>query len=171
MTKECSLGCIGDRACLGTDRVPCNWRKISKRDLARTMRLLRNRSDQASWRHLPTCLSHGFWRKYCCYRVVISTEIRHAFEGKKSRDRSTCNVFFVFLYLYKTMNGCLSYSSELHILEHKLRVSNLKKEAISLYTHALIKISLLPRSKWVISLLLWPFLLHSLFFVLFDSIS
>ncbi|XP_029212559.1 cytosolic arginine sensor for mTORC1 subunit 1-like isoform X1 [Acropora muricata] len=45
------------------------------------------------------------------------------------------------------MNGCLSYSSELHILEHKLRVSNLKKEAISLYTHALIKISLLPRSK------------------------
>ncbi|XP_073257088.1 cytosolic arginine sensor for mTORC1 subunit 1-like isoform X3 [Porites lutea] len=45
------------------------------------------------------------------------------------------------------MNGILSHSSELHILEHKLRVSNLKKDAISLYTHALIKISLLPRSK------------------------
>lgn len=80
---DCSLGCIGDRACLWTDQVPCNWRKFSKRDLARTMRLLRNRSDQASWRHLPTCLSHGFWGKYCCYRAVISTEIRHVFERKE----------------------------------------------------------------------------------------
>ncbi|XP_058942744.2 cytosolic arginine sensor for mTORC1 subunit 1 isoform X2 [Pocillopora verrucosa] len=45
------------------------------------------------------------------------------------------------------MNGDLGHSSELHILEHKLRVSNIKKDAISLYTHALIKISLLPRSR------------------------
>ncbi|KAJ7387041.1 GATS protein-like 3 [Desmophyllum pertusum] len=45
------------------------------------------------------------------------------------------------------MNGSLGHSSELHILEHKLRVSNLKKDAISSYTHALIKISLLPRSR------------------------
>jgi len=45
------------------------------------------------------------------------------------------------------MNGSKSHSSELHILEHKLRVSNLKKDAIPLYTHALIKISLLPRSR------------------------
>ncbi|XP_078362830.1 cytosolic arginine sensor for mTORC1 subunit 1-like isoform X1 [Oculina patagonica] len=45
------------------------------------------------------------------------------------------------------MNGSLGHASELHILEHKLRVSNLKKDAIPLYTHALIKISLLPRSR------------------------
>jgi len=45
------------------------------------------------------------------------------------------------------MNGSKGHSSELHILEHKLRVSNLKKDAIPLYTHALIKISLLPRSR------------------------
>ena len=45
------------------------------------------------------------------------------------------------------MNGSKNHSSELHILEHKLRVSNLKKDAIPLYTHALIKISLLPRSR------------------------
>lgn len=60
---------------------------------------------------------------------------------------------FSVVFMGKTMNGCLGHSStstdssELHILEHKLRVSNLKKKAISLYTHALIKISLLPQSK------------------------
>ena len=62
------------------------------------------------------------------------------------------------------MNGILSHSSELHILEHKLRVSNLKKDAISLYTHALIKISLLPRSKYV-----WAFCGFIIFFEAYFS--
>lgn len=61
------------------------------------------------------------------------------------------------------MNGILSHSSELHILEHKLRVSNLKKDAISLYTHALIKISLLPRSKYVWGVLWLYYFFVSLF--------
>lgn len=33
---DCSLGCIGDRACLWTDQVPCNWRKSCENDAATT---------------------------------------------------------------------------------------------------------------------------------------
>ncbi|XP_032241831.1 cytosolic arginine sensor for mTORC1 subunit 1 isoform X2 [Nematostella vectensis] len=44
------------------------------------------------------------------------------------------------------MNGFTDSSLELHILEHKLRVTNVKKHAISNYMHALVKISLLPHS-------------------------
>ena len=40
-------------------------------------------------------------------------------------------------------------STEIHILEHRLRVANIKKNAIAKYTHALIKISLLPSSRWL----------------------
>lgn len=38
-------------------------------------------------------------------------------------------------------------STEIHILEHRLRVANIKKDTIAKYTHALIKISLLPNSR------------------------
>jgi hypothetical protein len=44
------------------------------------------------------------------------------------------------------LNGGLDDKLELHILEHKLRVTNIKKDAIGNYTHALIKIALLPCS-------------------------
>ncbi|XP_031558258.1 cytosolic arginine sensor for mTORC1 subunit 1-like isoform X1 [Actinia tenebrosa] len=44
------------------------------------------------------------------------------------------------------LNGGLDHKLELHILELKLRVTNIKKDAIGSYTHALIKIALLPHS-------------------------
>lgn len=49
-------------------------------------------------------------------------------------------------FVMSMLNGGLDDKLELHILEHKLRVTHIRRDAIGSYTHALIKIALLPHS-------------------------
>ena len=47
-----------------------------------------------------------------------------------------------------TTEGILDTRPELHILEYNLRMATIAKDAIANYTHYLIKIALLPNSRY-----------------------